>query len=527
MKVALFVAMDCEFDAVKKAIEPPTVERTSAGYRLLDGRVGRVRILLVQTGLGLRRAGQAASRILDEYRADLVLNIGIAGSLSEGLEPGGLCLCGDTCGEQEGSIASDPELSRLVAQALEDRGVDYHNARLVSVARVVTERARKQDLSSQFACQLVDMEAIAIAKECQERKIPCLPVKIISDLADENTTLGPGVLTQDGRMRWTRMAAWVASQPLQAMKVLARTRKNFAKSLAGLGPATKAILGALAASQKSEPEVFFTESSDRAGFVNQVIDRFKEGLRGKKVLLKPNIVSLEGYPSTTHPDTLEALITGLKALDCQVLVGDAAAIDAHPHEVIKNHPLCALSRTHGIEPVDFYKSASLSARGRMFSFRIPALPFDCDAMISLPVLKTHRLDHLGMTGALKNQFGLLHKRLRLNLHLAYYARLPKHIARTIAEINSLVMPDLFIVDAIEVMDRANELRHGGSPARLGQMFAGTDPVATDAYGLMLLKRLGVEKLQNRSPLEIEYLRMAVNDYGLGDPAYQAVELDQQ
>ncbi|MFC2003783.1 hypothetical protein ACFLV4_07595 [Chloroflexota bacterium] len=48
----------------------------------------------------------------------------------------------------------------------------------------------------------------------------------------------------------------------------------------------------------------------------------------------------------------------------------------------------------------------------------------------------------------------------------------KSLSKGIAEVNSVVTPNFFIVDAIETYRHANEKRHGGSEVRLGYMLAG-------------------------------------------------------
>ena len=247
------------------------------------------------------------------------------------------------------------------------------------------------------------------------------------------------------------------------------------------------------------------------------------GCAANAVLVKPNIVSIESYPTTTHPATLDALIGRLEELGCQVLVGDGPAIDAHPSRVMRTHPLCAVCRQHGIEPINFYDTPTVRLRARHHGYRVPALVRECDFFISLPVLKVHWLDQLVLTGALKNQFGLLGKAARLKVHIAYGVT-ASPIHRCIAELNSVVRPDLFIVDAIDVVVNSNELRHGGRRAHLGLMYGGSDPVALDTYGLGLLQRLGDPKVQGKHALDIGYLRLAANEYHLGSPEHRTVEL---
>jgi uncharacterized protein (DUF362 family) len=73
--------------------------------------------------------------------------------------------------------------------------------------------------------------------------------------------------------------------------------------------------------------VYFSQNGNREHFVDQILEIFTASLqKAKKVFVKPNIVSYEPYPTTSHPEVLEAVLKRLGG--CEVVVGDAPAIDA-------------------------------------------------------------------------------------------------------------------------------------------------------------------------------------------------------
>ena len=146
----------------------------------------------------------------------------------------------------------------------------------------------------------------------------------------------------------------------------------------------------------------------------------------------------------------------------------------------------------------------VSPRG--YRVRLSTVPSRCNFVISLPVLKTH--DTVGLSGALKNQFGYIGKRDRLLMHAKM-----KSIDKGIAEVNAAVPSNLIIVDGVETMVNAQECRHGGCPAKLSALMAGTDPVSLDIFGLRLLEKVEpmFEKKKNKAMKCIEYAA----EYGLG------------
>ncbi|MHC1585657.1 MAG: DUF362 domain-containing protein, partial [Candidatus Syntropharchaeia archaeon] len=165
-----------------------------------------------------------------------------------------------------------------------------------------------------------------------------------------------------------------------------------------------------------------------------------------KVLVKPNIVSFEPYPTTTHPEVLR---TSLECLsDKDVVVADGPAPDAgSSKKILKNHPLKKVCDEFGIPLVNIYEEEMVKIKTvRGFELKLSKLPFQFDFILSLPVLKSHKVTDI--TGALKNQFGFLSKKERILFHTKIGKRRAKDIHRGIAELNTIVLPDLFIVDAV-------------------------------------------------------------------------------
>jgi uncharacterized protein (DUF362 family) len=97
-----------------------------------------------------------------------------------------------------------------------------------------------------------------------------------------------------------------------------------------------------------------------------------------------------------------------------------------------------------------------------------------------------------------------------------------NLHKSIAEAAVLEPFDIFIVDAVETLVDAQELRYGGRKAHLGYVLAGTDPVAIDCAGLELL-RTDDERLAGKTIDNIPYLAFA-ESYGLGDRRHECVRL---
>ena len=88
--------------------------------------------------------------------------------------------------------------------------------------------------------------------------------------------------------------------------------------------------------------VYLARGEDREAFIRAVFQRFEVEKRvtGKQILVKPNMVSHETYPTTTHPATLTACIRLLLPFAAKIVVADGPAWDAGDSKaIIERHPM--------------------------------------------------------------------------------------------------------------------------------------------------------------------------------------------
>ncbi len=262
--------------------------------------------------------------------------------------------------------------------------------------------------------------------------------------------------------------------------------------------------------------IYLSQSGDRDHFVDQIFKIFAAPLdKAKRIFVKPNIVSYEQYPTTTHPEILEAVLKRL--CDREFAVGDAPAIDAgRASKILQKSPLNEVCNRYGVKLLNLYSEKMKTVQStRGYKVKVSTLPLACDFVISLPVLKIHGM--VGLSGALKNQFGYLSRQDRFFMHCKI-----KNLNKGIAEVNAAVATNLFIVDAVETMIKAQECRHGGCPAKLGSLIAGTDPVSLDLFGLQLLKDFE-PKFEDKRNQALRYIDYAF-DYGLGKKDFAVKEI---
>ena len=250
--------------------------------------------------------------------------------------------------------------------------------------------------------------------------------------------------------------------------------------------------------------------------LNESIDRIFEifplDLAGKKVLLKPNVLrastSAEGI--VTNPAVLAAVIEKVESFKpASLIVGDNPGVFGYG-----DNEECFRSTGLLEAAGKYYRNIGTDARRVAFqkygqeSVTISADIMDADIVISLPKFKTHGLTVL--SGAIKNSYGFLPGAQKAKLHSA--AGNPERFNELIAEIFSLRIPDLFIVDAVTGME-------GNGPAspdlrEIGMILGSDNAVALDSV---------IAQMMGCDPSRLRFLTKA-REMGLGDFDPSNIEL---
>ena len=141
-------------------------------------------------------------------------------------------------------------------------------------------------------------------------------------------------------------------------------------------------------------------------------------------------------------------------------------------------------------------------RGPLKRFVLPKPVLMNDFFISLSKIKTHNIT--GMTGILKNHFGLLPE-MKKEIH-------HPSINKVIAQINRLVKSDLCILDGNPAMEGNGPVR--GTPKNINLTIIGNNAVSTDA---VMAKLIGV------SPSKINYLKILFKQ-GMGEIDIKKIQI---
>lgn len=201
--------------------------------------------------------------------------------------------------------------------------------------------------------------------------------------------------------------------------------------------------------------------------------------RNGTVVLKPNLC-------TAIPEQMESSNTKLAVTDavCQVLlqqtnrisIVEADHIRQTTEYVYEATGYTELSKKYGVSLVNLSKAPMVSTRCEPIGeIALPKMLLECDAFVSIPVLKTHALTYF--TGVLKNQWGCVPVALdRIQHHGAIHEML--------ASLHRIFHPQFSVVDATVCMEGRGPV--AGKPRRMDLILASQDGVALDATCMRLI-----------------------------------------
>jgi uncharacterized protein (DUF362 family) len=250
---------------------------------------------------------------------------------------------------------------------------------------------------------------------------------------------------------------------------------------------------------------------------------------GKRVVVKPNFNSADGFPASTHPDTLALLVGHIRAAGASdVVVADRSGMGSTRRVMDQKGVLTQASQL-GFRavvldetPMDGWTEERMPgghwSRGVLF----PKLFQEADLLIQTCCLKTHRYGgHFTMS--LKNSVGMVAKfSPRDNYNYMSELHGSSHQRRMIAEINQLYRPTLVVMDGLEGF--ADGGPDSGTLVRPQVMIFGADRVAVDAVGVAILRLHGGNATISRGAVfEQEQIARAVQ-LGLGVQTPNQIDL---
>jgi uncharacterized protein (DUF362 family) len=231
----------------------------------------------------------------------------------------------------------------------------------------------------------------------------------------------------------------------------------------------------------------------------------REEIRGKRILLKPNLVETasESPHINTHPLVLRGAIEAFLRLGAATVM--VAEGPGHRRDTLAVYEESGLAdvltedriKFHDINYITGFELPNAGRQSTMKTLTFPALFQEVDWIVSVAKMKTHHWT--GATLSMKNLFGVMPGR--------YYGW-PKNvlhkagIQRSILDINATLKPHFSIVDGVIGMEGDGPIM--GDPKQVGVLVMGRNLPAVDATCCRIM---GID------PYKVSYLEQADNWLG--------------
>jgi nucleoside phosphorylase len=202
----------------------PFIGRLRA-MRKWPGR-GRSRVLVVETGVGLKAARETVEHFVECHRPAFLIAAGYAGSLQPHVRVGDVIVANEVRTE---SATTWP------VEAIAPRGLgETHIGRVLTANRLVGDAAEKIALGATHGALAVDMESAAIAEAAGRASIPFACVRVVSDNVESTLPATLVTLLAGNRIVPFALARALISRPSLAPHLwrLERDTRHAGKMLA-------------------------------------------------------------------------------------------------------------------------------------------------------------------------------------------------------------------------------------------------------------------------------------------------------
>jgi len=249
-----------------------------------------------------------------------------------------------------------------------------------------------------------------------------------------------------------------------------------------------------------------TYSENLYDLVRRIIADHALDVRGKRVVLKPNLVEFDAHTViNTNPKLVHAALEAFRAAgaaDVRIAEGpghrrvtlDLANASGYFATVPNFESLFTDLNLDETKKLDLVRPQS-----KLQSLYLPQTILGCDLLVSMPKLKTHHW--AGATLSMKNLFGVVPGGVygwpKNVLHWA-------GIHQCIADLYTLFPRTFAIVDGIVGMEGNGPIQ--GTPRNAGVVVAGASPVAVDATCC---------RIMGLDPARIGYLQLTAGAQNLG------------
>lgn len=201
----IICALKIEVDGLK-ALMNEHEKNTYAGLDFISGKINNKDVVLLECGIGKVNAAIGTQIMIDRYSPDVIINSGIAGSLSQDLKIGDIVVSidcvqhdmdGTEMGDPRGEIwytdekridipADKATYEKLFECCKVLKNVNIKTGRVATGDTFVASIDRRKFIADEFDALCCEMEGGAVGQVCYRNKVPFAVLRSISDDFNNN-----------------------------------------------------------------------------------------------------------------------------------------------------------------------------------------------------------------------------------------------------------------------------------------------------------------------------------------------------
>ena len=221
--IGIIGAMSVEVEGLKQAMVSAESETVGA-IEFTKGVIGKCDVVVAKCGVGKVFAGMCAQTMIVKYAPDVIINTGVAGSLSRNIGildivVGERVLQHDfdtsPLGDPKGFVSGldmvymncDEEYSKKLCECASALGIKAVRGTIASGDKFVADEGQKSDIASYFGADACEMEGAAIGQACAWNNVPFCVLRTISDGGND-----------DAAMDYPKFVTLAANQSIKVLK---------------------------------------------------------------------------------------------------------------------------------------------------------------------------------------------------------------------------------------------------------------------------------------------------------------------
>jgi uncharacterized protein (DUF362 family) len=236
----------------------------------------------------------------------------------------------------------------------------------------------------------------------------------------------------------------------------------------------KSLLSIIGGNSDSDIDTMVRMSVDSIGGMGKIVSP------GETAVVKPPVVT-SNKDCAPDPRVVATVVKLVKEAGGIAIVAESSGSGSAAYNMSKVG-ITSAAEDAGAEVKDLQseKEVQIEVRNGVALHEVKTYPtiYNCDVLISVPKLKRHGSSKV--TISLKNMMGTIPKAEMKRFHRV-------NLSQCIADLNTVIKPDLTVVDATYAMTRTGPT--GGDMVKLDTLIASEDPVAADMVAAQELQKL--------------------------------------